>query len=254
LGIPVYTAPAPAPALIPPPVPLPVAPVAAPIIVAAPRLDREENRDIDLQDEQNRKLFEKILNFQKDKSKNEMNFDRTLSSYHRRQVHIMAEKIGLEHLSSGPETNRIITIKKKLIKPEAVTTTTTTSSVDDKLVNGIVNMGFPKAIAEHCLKQLRDNKALANEETLLDAVLRHQLKANTTVLTGVVTTTTVASVEQEKEKEKELNECKVCFENEIDCLLLPCSHLAICSDCAGELKKCPICNSAISKSQKIYRA
>jgi len=114
LGIPVYTAPAPAPALIPPPVPLPVAPVAAPIIVAAPRLDREENRDIDLQDEQNRKLFEKILNFQKDKSKNEMNFDRTLSSYHRRQVHIMAEKIGLEHLSSGPETNRIITIKKKI--------------------------------------------------------------------------------------------------------------------------------------------
>jgi len=184
-----------------------------------------------------------------------MDFLHTLSSYHRRQVHIMAEKLGLEHISSGPTTHRIITIKKR--PDNAATITTTNSAADEKIINGIINMGFPKNVIEHCLKQMRDSKVVINEETLLDTVFRHQLKTNTSIvnnITTTTTTTTVTNTEKEKEKEKEINECKVCFENEIDCLLLPCAHLAICSECAGELKKCPICNAVISKSQKIFRA
>ena len=46
--------------------------------------------------------------------------------------------------------------------------------------------------------------------------------------------------------------CKLCKEKNIDCLLHPCSHVVICSDCAGQSLKCPICYKFIDYSSKIF--
>lgn len=35
--------------------------------------------------------------------------------------------------------------------------------------------------------------------------------------------------------------CKVCFVNEIDVVILPCSHIFVCHGCFEGLKCCPIC-------------
>jgi len=44
--------------------------------------------------------------------------------------------------------------------------------------------------------------------------------------------------------------CKICYEREIGCALLPCKHNAFCRDCArqvvGRHQKCPICRRAVS--------
>ena len=46
--------------------------------------------------------------------------------------------------------------------------------------------------------------------------------------------------------------CKVCFEHEINCVLIPCSHRAICMACASEIvnrdnPSCPICRVTITR-------
>lgn len=46
--------------------------------------------------------------------------------------------------------------------------------------------------------------------------------------------------------------CKVCFENEINCVLLPCAHRAVCMACASEIVNranpcCPICRVDITR-------
>lgn len=49
--------------------------------------------------------------------------------------------------------------------------------------------------------------------------------------------------------------CKICFESELDCALLPCSHMT-CYNCATSfnLEKCPFCRKDIAQKIKLFRA
>ncbi|XP_071112883.1 baculoviral IAP repeat-containing protein 7-B-like [Haliotis cracherodii] len=51
---------------------------------------------------------------------------------------------------------------------------------------------------------------------------------------------------------KEQRLCKVCQENEISVIFLPCGHLTCCSQCATSLSECPICRGKINGSAKAY--
>ena len=47
--------------------------------------------------------------------------------------------------------------------------------------------------------------------------------------------------------------CKVCFTNEINCILLPCEHFAVCKDCGLKLDYCPFDREIIKKIQSFTR-
>jgi hypothetical protein len=59
----------------------------------------------------------------------------------------------------------------------------------------------------------------------------------------------------ESDADEDRNLCKLCFERELDCALLPCSHVA-CYQCATSLKltKCPFCRQDITQVLKLFRA
>ena len=46
--------------------------------------------------------------------------------------------------------------------------------------------------------------------------------------------------------------CKRCEVNNIDCLIHPCSHVVLCTDCTIQSIRCPICNKFIEYYDKIY--
>jgi hypothetical protein len=46
--------------------------------------------------------------------------------------------------------------------------------------------------------------------------------------------------------------CKRCETNNINCLIHPCSHVALCIDCTIQSIRCPICNKFIEYYDKIY--
>lgn len=55
------------------------------------------------------------------------------------------------------------------------------------------------------------------------------------------------------------NECSVCFEKAVDCVLYTCGHMCLCYECAIDIKDnqgalCPICRQAIKDIIKIYRS
>jgi len=55
----------------------------------------------------------------------------------------------------------------------------------------------------------------------------------------------------------ESEECKICFEKKINCVLLTCGHMCACYDCGLALQTegqdCPLCRSPISAVQKVYK-
>ena len=58
-------------------------------------------------------------------------------------------------------------------------------------------------------------------------------------------------------KNKELEDarlCKVCMEDEICFVFIPCGHICTCENCAvnGDLKNCPICREKITKRMKTF--
>ncbi|KAJ0242836.1 hypothetical protein HA466_0201040 [Hirschfeldia incana] len=53
--------------------------------------------------------------------------------------------------------------------------------------------------------------------------------------------------EQKDSSQQEKNLCKVCFEDSVNVLLLPCKHLVLCSACSNKCNQCPICRELIKR-------
>ncbi|XP_076079629.1 putative inhibitor of apoptosis isoform X1 [Mytilus galloprovincialis] len=51
---------------------------------------------------------------------------------------------------------------------------------------------------------------------------------------------------------KDLLLCKVCLEEDVSIVFLPCGHLATCGQCAPAMKRCPICRTHVRGSVKTY--
>jgi rubrerythrin len=63
---------------------------------------------------------------------------------------------------------------------------------------------------------------------------------------------------QKVEQQREFLSCIVCFCKRRDVVLMPCNHLAICSDCATQIlrqpnRSCPICRQHVDHIVKVYQ-
>lgn len=80
---------------------------------------------------------------------------------------------------------------------------------------------------------------------------------NTSRSTMTCTTdTTYDGSKTEREACDELfeeNVCKICYERDINCVLLECGHLCSCIECGRRLRDCPICRRFITRIVETYR-
>ena len=57
---------------------------------------------------------------------------------------------------------------------------------------------------------------------------------------------------EENKRLKDEKLCKICVDNELGVVFLPCGHFVTCTSCAASLQKCPVCRSTISNLVKTY--
>ncbi|XP_052061192.1 inhibitor of apoptosis protein-like [Mytilus californianus] len=60
----------------------------------------------------------------------------------------------------------------------------------------------------------------------------------------------VRSLEEENQNLKDQQTCKICLDEQIAIVFLPCGHLAACGSCAPVLRRCPICRAFIKGTVK----
>ncbi|KAL4232519.1 Baculoviral IAP repeat-containing protein 2 [Mactra antiquata] len=60
------------------------------------------------------------------------------------------------------------------------------------------------------------------------------------------------AIKNENEKLKEQTLCKVCLDNSVSIVFLPCGHLVTCADCAPAMRKCPICRALVKGTVRTY--
>lgn len=51
----------------------------------------------------------------------------------------------------------------------------------------------------------------------------------------------------------ENSKCVICWENERDCLIMPCRHNVSCIRCTKAIKNCPICRNPLKDMIRIYK-
>lgn len=68
------------------------------------------------------------------------------------------------------------------------------------------------------------------------------------------TTITTSNESGQSNKETEEYLCKICMDNKINVVLLPCGHLVSCIQCASALNKCPICRVSLQSYVRTYLA
>ncbi|XP_067674319.1 E3 ubiquitin-protein ligase XIAP-like isoform X2 [Haliotis asinina] len=60
------------------------------------------------------------------------------------------------------------------------------------------------------------------------------------------------SLIEENRQLKEQRQCKICMEDEVNVVFLPCGHLVCCATCAPALRKCPICRANIRGTVRTF--
>ncbi|CAH0720027.1 unnamed protein product, partial [Brenthis ino] len=62
------------------------------------------------------------------------------------------------------------------------------------------------------------------------------------------------TLEEENRQLKEARMCKVCMDNEVSVVFLPCGHLVSCAGCGAALRACPLCRAAVRALVRAYLA
>ncbi|KAL3056866.1 hypothetical protein OYC64_007361 [Pagothenia borchgrevinki] len=52
----------------------------------------------------------------------------------------------------------------------------------------------------------------------------------------------------------EENQCKICMDSPIDCVLLECGHMITCTKCGKRMSECPICRQYVVRAVHVFRS
>lgn len=64
----------------------------------------------------------------------------------------------------------------------------------------------------------------------------------------------VHELQKRLESELERHLCKICYEREIDTVILDCNHRTVCARCLDQVTTCPLCRAPITKTVQTYNA
>ncbi|KAK7279571.1 hypothetical protein RJT34_24624 [Clitoria ternatea] len=69
---------------------------------------------------------------------------------------------------------------------------------------------------------------------------------------GEQTEVTKFSQEEYERLQNEKILCRICFEEQINVVILPCRHHILCSTCCEKCKRCPVCRGIIEERMPVY--
>ncbi|ORZ36434.1 hypothetical protein BCR44DRAFT_1076892 [Catenaria anguillulae PL171] len=123
---------------------------------------------------------------------------------------------------------------------------------DPLLMNAKVLKGILKANHVDYSQVLEKSELAAKVSRLMDEYRRVNLPRK--VGTEDDGTPTAAGDAESGARAEPVEECKVCMDNPIDCVLLECGHVGVCANCAEAMFQCPFCRERIVRVVRTFHA
>lgn len=136
-------------------------------------------------------------------------------------------------------------------------------------VLAVLELGYEENIVEYVIKKKikETGSAFAKASLLLEAVVKHIEEAGPVVSKdqqeeleeqheALVNPENQLNMDDKLREEnrllKEQKTCKICLDNDLSIVFLPCGHFVSCATCAPSLKNCPLCRSQIMGLVRTY--
>ncbi|PIK61629.1 putative baculoviral IAP repeat-containing protein 7-A-like [Apostichopus japonicus] len=136
----------------------------------------------------------------------------------------------------------------------------------------ILKLGYSKEIVEHVINERLESDEIPFQDSgeLLQAVMKEEEitelenKRSGQFEKSSVSSETARSETNGREKQKmealeakieelkERNACKICLDEEVKIIFIPCKHLAVCEACAEKVEICPICRDHIDDKLQVF--
>ena len=134
----------------------------------------------------------------------------------------------------------------------------------DEVQKIFINQGFIEKDVRKAIQQINDKK----EQVTLDAIHKELVARSAKKITQPGTSDenincpvdkrndeqkkkALEGVKKENNQLKERTFCKMCIENEVNVVFLPCRHMSSCLDCSYCVETCPICRDNIKGRVKV---
>ncbi|XP_066505350.1 E3 ubiquitin-protein ligase XIAP [Hoplias malabaricus] len=115
--------------------------------------------------------------------------------------------------------------------------------MQSEIAQKAIDMGFdPIKVERTILEKLRLSGGYTNVEDLIQDITNNVFDNDSEVEDPIKTL--------EKLQREKL--CKVCMDNDISIVFIPCGHLVTCKKCSDVVEKCPICCTVITQKIKTY--
>ncbi|KAH9525291.1 hypothetical protein Btru_000996 [Bulinus truncatus] len=129
---------------------------------------------------------------------------------------------------------------------------------NDPAVKAVVDLGFDSDTVIRLATTLKKD----SNGTLTSDMLIERLSGETTVenlcmnlLTSpeiLLSKDNISDVVNENTELRQISMCKVCLDEQVAIVFLPCSHFVTCLDCSYALSKCPVCRKHITATVRGY--
>uniref|UniRef100_A0A2C9K5T4 RING-type domain-containing protein n=1 Tax=Biomphalaria glabrata TaxID=6526 RepID=A0A2C9K5T4_BIOGL len=129
----------------------------------------------------------------------------------------------------------------------------------DPAVTAVTALGYPQNDVLEVALSLKEATIPLSADVILDK-LSSDIKQPINSIDESLRTDSTASTLLEKllhlkEKNNELRQqivCKICLDQEVTVIFLPCGHLVSCTECATAMKDCPVCRMNIKGTVRAF--
>merc|ERR1719422_2139642 len=156
----------------------------------------------------------------------------------------LANLLGEERMEVEEEAGSTVSLTPRSPTTSSTTSPTTTTTPPAPTVQALATPGSSIASSN----QQQQEQELAS----ISAELRELAASNNNKTANAAPGSPQSDLESENARLKEQRTCKICMDNEVGVVFLPCGHLCSCVLCAPSLKDCPVCRTNIQGTVRTF--
>ncbi|XP_071160648.1 baculoviral IAP repeat-containing protein 7-A-like [Mytilus edulis] len=161
------------------------------------------------------------------------------------------ESKGLNSYTNNPAVQTIIEFGYEPNAVKSAYTSLQTAGVQDitasllfEKINEKEEREQPQSACNHPGKGSHKPAAPEENNNIKDTPKDEQINVDPDIELSVI------SLEEENRNLKDQQTCKICLDEPVSIVFLPCGHMAACINCAPALRRCPICRAFIKGTVK----
>ncbi|XP_059160168.1 uncharacterized protein LOC131943882 isoform X2 [Physella acuta] len=132
----------------------------------------------------------------------------------------------------------------------------------DAAVKVVVEMGYNMLDAIAAAKFVKEKYTIISADAILEKLQadqrpRDQTKAPRPTNTGASSNDakhleTLRTIKEQNNQLRQQTVCKICMDQEVAVVFLPCGHLVSCNDCASAMRDCPVCRKTVKGTVRAF--